>query len=121
MKGHRDLIVWQKAIRLVKEVYRVRRDFPEEETDGLTNQLRRAAVSIPSVLSEGHDRFSRKEFPHSISHARGSLLEVETQLEIAQDLGYLTGRNVDELLAETSEIARLLNGLRAWTERAADP
>lgn len=117
MKGHRDLVAWQKAMRLVKEVYRVTRHFPKEEIYGLTNQLRRAAVSVPSNLAEGHGRFSRKEFRQFIGHARGSLLEVETQLEIARDLGYLNGANASELLAETGEIGRVLNGLKAWTEK----
>ena len=116
MRGHRDLVVWQKAMQLVRDIYRVTREFPRDEIYGLTNQLRRAAVSVPSNLAEGHGRFSRKEFRQFIGRARGSLLEVETQLEIARDLGYLNSTAARELLAQASEIARLLHGLKAWTE-----
>jgi|SRR5208283_4051798 len=116
MRGHRDLVAWQKAMKLVKDVYRLTREFPKEEIYGLTNQLRRAAVSVPSNLAEGHGRFSRKEFRQFIGRARGSLLEVETQLEISRDLGYLNDRAAGELLAQASEIGRVLNGLKAWTE-----
>jgi len=91
MRGHRDLVAWQKAMKLVRDLYRVTREFPKEEIYGLTSRLRRAAVSVPSNLAEGHGRFSRKEFRQFIGRARGSLLEVETQLEIARDLGYLNG------------------------------
>ena len=118
MKGHRDLVAWQKAMKLVKEIYRVTRDFPRDEIYGLTNQIRRAAVSVPSNLAEGHGRFSRKEFRQFIGRARGSLLEVETQLEIARDLGYLNDSAASELLAQASEVARVLNGLKAWSEKA---
>ena len=118
MRGHRDLVVWQKSMQLVRDIYRVTREFPKDEIYGLTNQLRRAAVSVPSNLAEGHGRFSRKEFRQFIGRARGSLLEVETQLEIARDLGYLNNTTAHELLAQASEIARLLNGLKAWTEAA---
>lgn len=86
MKGHRDLVAWQKGMRLVKDVYRVTRNFPREEVYGLTNQLRRAAVSVPSNLAEGHGRLSRKEFRQFIGCARGSLLELETQLELRETL-----------------------------------
>ena len=82
MKGHRDLIAWQKAMALVTEVYK-------DELYGLTSQLRRSAVSVPSNLAEGHGRNSRKEFHQFVGQVRGSLVEVETQLEIAMNLGYL--------------------------------
>jgi len=117
MQGHRDLVAWQKAMKLVKDIYRATREFPKEETYGPTNQLRRAAVSVPSNLAEGHGRFSRKEFRQFIGCARGSLLEVETQLEIARDLGYLDSSAAAELLEQASEVARVLNGLKAWSER----
>ncbi|HYX70597.1 MAG TPA: four helix bundle protein [Terriglobales bacterium] len=119
------MIAWQKAMGLVKEIYRATRAFPKEELYGLTSQLRRAAISVPSNLAEGHGRASRKEFHLFIGHARGSLLEIETQLEIARDLGYLAASDAAELLAKASEVARVVNGLRAWSEsevgaRAAD-
>lgn len=120
MRGHRDLVAWQKAMELVKEIYRVTHAFPKEELYGLTSQLRRAAVSIPSNLAEGHGRASRREFHVFIGHARGSLLEIETQLEIARDLGYLPAQEASKLLAQASEVGRVLNGLRAWSESKAE-
>lgn len=117
-KGHRDLVAWQKAMKLVSEIYRATRGFPKEEIYGLTVQLRRAAVSVPSNLAEGRGRTSRREFHQFVSQARGSLTEVETQLEIAQDLGYLDEAAAVDLLKKASEIARMLNGLLVWSERS---
>ncbi len=110
-KSYRDLIAWQKAIQLVTDIYKVTRQFPKEEIYGLTSQLRRAAVSIPSNIAEGQSRLSKPEFRNFLSHARGSLVEVETQLLIAQNLGYLTKPVADQLLNQTTEVARILNGL----------
>lgn len=118
VRGHRDLVAWQKGMQLVKDIYRVTQDFPREEIYGLTSQLRRAAVSVPSNVAEGHGRNSRREFHQFFGHARGSLLEIETQLEIARDLGYLPVSAAAELLAEASEVGRVLNGLRAWCASA---
>jgi len=120
MKGHRDLIVWQKAMELVTEVYRVTRTFPKEELYGLSSQIRRSAVSVPSNLAEGHGRNSRKEFHQFVGQARGSLVELETQLEIALNLGYLRRDVADVLLTRASEVGRLVNGLRDWTASRAD-
>lgn len=117
MQGHRDLIAWQKAVQLVTEIYRITRAFPRDELYGLTNQIRRAAVSVPSNLAEGHGRNSRKEFHQFVGHARGSLLEVETQLEIARNLGYLSESDAAILLASASEVGRVINGLRVWSEK----
>ncbi|HVP42827.1 MAG TPA: four helix bundle protein [Terriglobales bacterium] len=119
MKGHRDLLVWQKSMALVTDIYRVTQSFPQCELYGLTNQIRRAAVSVPSNLAEGHGRTSRKEFHRFVGQARGSLTEVETQLEIARNLNYLTEDNARELLDRASEVARMLNGLKAWCESAS--
>jgi len=116
MKGHRDLVVWQKAMDLVTEIYRVTRGFPKDELYGLTSQLRRAAISVPSNLAEGHGRNSRKEFHHFLGQARGSLTELETQLEIARNLGYLKEHEASVLLAQSAEIGRMLNGLRVWAQ-----
>jgi len=77
-ESYRELIAWQKAIRLVTEIYQATRQFPRDELYGLTSQLRRAAVSVPSNIAEGQARFSRKEFHHFLSQARGSLVEIET-------------------------------------------
>ncbi len=116
MKGHRDLLVWQKSMALVTDIYRVTQTFPQNELYGLTNQIRRAAVSVPSNLAEGHGRTSRKEFRRFVGQARGSLTEVETQLEIARNLNYLPEDKARELLDRASEVARMLNGLKAWCE-----
>jgi len=118
MRGHRDLVAWQKGMELVKDIYGVTRDFPRDETYGLTSQLRRAAVSVPSNLAEGHGRNSRREFYQFVGHARGSLLEVETQIEIARDLGYVSLPVAKNLLAKTDELGRVLSGLRTWCSSA---
>ena len=105
----RDLLVWQKAIAFVTEIYRNTQAFPKEELYGLTSQIRRAAVSIPSNIAEGQGRLTRGEFRQFLGHAKGSLAEVETQLIIAHNLGYLI--DVEPLLQSLHEIARMLNGL----------
>jgi four helix bundle protein len=88
---YRDLIVWQKAIDLVEDVYQVTARFPREELYGLTIQLRRAAVSIPSNVAEGHGRASTRDFLHFLSISHGSLKEVETQIIVAERLKYIDG------------------------------
>src|SRR5512141_1943536 len=89
VRSYRDLIAWQKAIALVTEIYRSTHHFPDHERFGLTSQLRRVAVSVPSNVAEGQGRQSTGEFKQFLGHARGSLLEVETQVFIAENLGYL--------------------------------
>ena len=118
-RSYRDLIAWQKAMRFVVEIYSVTQQFPREERYGITNQLRRAAVSVPSNIAEGQARFSQKEFHHFLSQARGSLVEVETQLLIARDLKYLSNSRADVLLAGADELGRVLNGLIASTKSRA--
>ncbi|HVI10140.1 MAG TPA: four helix bundle protein [Candidatus Binatia bacterium] len=87
--SYRDLIAWQKAMVLVTEIYKVTGNFPREEQYGLTNKLRRAAVSVPSNIAEGQACFSPKKFRQFLSHARGSLVEIETQISIAVNLALL--------------------------------
>src|SRR5689334_7896665 len=89
VKKYSDLIVWQKAMDFAELVYAATQSWPRDELYGLTSQVRRAAVSVPSNIAEGQGRLSTKEFIHHISIARGSLLEVETQLLLAQRLGYI--------------------------------
>jgi len=120
MRGHRDLVVWQKAMILVTDIYHATREFPKDEIYGLSAQLCRAAVSVPSNLAEGHGSSSRREFHQFIGNARGSLTEVETQIEIAKNLGYLKEASAAKLLSKASEVARMLNGLRKWSETAYD-
>jgi four helix bundle protein len=111
LKSYRELETWQIAMELVAEVYRVTKLFPKEEIYGLTNQLRRAAVSVPSNIAEGQGRDSTKEFLHHLSMAHGSLCELETQLLIAQRLEYLTQEDTNRLALLAASVGRLINGL----------
>ena len=108
---YRDLIAWQKAMDLVEMVYRATKLFPKEELYGLTSQVRKAAVSVPSNIAEGQGRGSSKVFHHFLSIANGSLLEVETQVTIAQRLGYIDHDQVQPILALSNEITRIIYGL----------
>jgi four helix bundle protein len=107
----RDIKAWHKAIELVVEIYSSTRSFPREEVYGLANQLRRAAVSVPSNIAEGKGRCTDKEFLLFLHHARGSVFEVETQLAIGGRLGYLTQADEQRIRTQAGEIARMLNGL----------
>jgi four helix bundle protein len=111
IKHYSELIVWQKAMALVEKIYQATQNFPKEELYGLTGQLRRAAISIPSNIAEGQGRRSTNEFLHHLSISYGSLMEAETQLQIAMRLGYLSKETTSEILERAAEIARLLNGL----------
>ena len=107
----RDLRVWQDAMKLTAEIYEATVSFPRHEVYGLAQQIRRAAVSIPSNIAEGKGHKSNKEFCHFLFHARGSLLEVETQLMIAQELGYLPSDDGRRLAAIAEKVGRALSGL----------
>jgi four helix bundle protein len=107
----RDLVVWQKSVDLVTEIYRLSKKFPKDEVFGLTSQIRRAAVSIPSNIAEGRGKSSKGEFQQFLHHAMGSLAEVETQIVIAQNLGYLNAAEVEPVMEIIAEVGRLLNGL----------
>ncbi len=109
--SYKELIVWQKAIAMVTEVYRNTQMFPKQETYGLTSQVRRSAVSVASNIAEGQGRLSRREFRHFLGTARGSLIEMETQIVIAGNLGYLSQANVQTLMTQSGEVSRLLHGL----------
>jgi four helix bundle protein len=108
---YKDLIAWQKAMDLVSVLYDATDDFPKRETYSLTDQMRRAAVSIPSNIAEGQAHFSRREFRHFLRHSCGSLAELETQVLIAQRRNYLTESQTTELLKRTHEVGRILSGL----------
>ena len=109
MKSHRDLDVWKQSIGLVREIYMVTKMFPLEERYCLTNQMRRAAVSVPSNIAEGAARDSLKEFKRFLAISRGSLAELETQLLIAADLGYL--ECCDTISQKIELIRKMLHGL----------
>src|SRR5271170_1078987 len=111
--SYRDLVAWKKAMALVLAVYRCTQAFPRIETYGLTSQLRRAVVSVPSNIAEGQARLSTGEFRQFLGNARGSLVEVETQILVARDLGYLEQNQSDSLLTAAAEVGRILNGLLA--------
>ncbi len=111
--SYKDLVAWKKAMELVTEVYRTTERFPKEEIYGLTSQLRRAAVSIPCNIAEGQGRLTKGEFQQFLGYARGSLLEMETQLVIASNLGYLQDNQASKLLNLSAEVGRILNGLLA--------
>jgi four helix bundle protein len=111
VRSYRDLLVWKKSMSLVMDVYRSTRSFPGTETYGLISQLRRAVVSVPSNIAEGQGRLSTGEFKHFLGQARGSLMEVETQILIAQELGYLAPNDSEDLLGVAGEVGRILNGL----------
>ena len=108
---YQDLKVWHKAISLIEIVYQVSKSFPSTETFGLTNQIRRAAISIASNIAEGAARRSQREFSQFISIALGSLAEVETQLIIANRLGYCESKNLTTGIDVASEVGKMLHGL----------
>lgn len=112
-RSYKDLVAWQKAMELVTATYRVSARFPEEEVFGLTSQLRRGAVSIPSNIAEGQGRLSQKEFRYFLGQARGSLMEVETQLQIALNLTYAQKADIEQTMEMCAEVGRILNGLLA--------
>ena len=101
---YKELAAWQKSMDLVRKVYRCMRSFPREEMFGLSSQMRRAAVSVPSNIAEGKGRYSRKELIQFLYKARGSLLELETQIIIARDLDYMNDATTRSLSATTLEV-----------------
>jgi four helix bundle protein len=113
VRDYTELIAWKKAMAFVTDIYKISENFPSRELYGLSSQLRRAAVSIPSNIAEGQGRRSTKEFKHFLSNAQGSLCEVETQVRIAGNLGYISQQTVEELLDKAGEIGRILHGLQA--------
>lgn len=111
IRSHRDLIVWQRGMDLVVAVYDLCKNFPKDETYGLTSQIRRAAVSIPANIAEGQGRRLPGEFTQFLAHARGSLLELDTHLELAMRLGYINETQHFSVQRRIDEVGRLLNGL----------
>jgi four helix bundle protein len=107
----KDLIVWQKAMDLVTDVYRVTENFPKREVYSLTDQIQRAAVSVPSNIAEGQAHFSKAEFLHFLRHVSGSLAELETQVLLAERLEYTEHDQAQTLLKQVVEVGKLLNGL----------
>jgi len=115
--GHKDLQAWQLAMDFVVAIYTMTITFPRDELYGLVAQLRRAAVSIPSNIAEGYGRHSAKELHRFINNALGSLLEVETQIELSQRLNYISSHIAVRLLQQSNRLKQVLQGLRAWAEK----
>ena len=110
-KNHKELLVWQKAMQLVVDIYNLIRLLPKEETYGLSDQMRRAAISIPSNIAEGNARSSQKDMVHFLYIAQGSRAELETQLELCELIGYISKDRLEPVLMQTQEIGRMLSGL----------
>jgi carbamoyl-phosphate synthase large subunit len=111
-KHYKELLVWQKGMNLAKLVYKLTVRFPSEERYGLTSQLRRAAVSVPSNIAEGQARHGTKEFLLFLSHAEGSLAELETQLLLSVELGFAQQTEVEPYLREIDELQKMLVSLK---------
>jgi four helix bundle protein len=112
-RHYRDLATWQKAIELAKSVYRETQALPKSEMYGLQAQIRRAAFSIPSNIAEGHGRLNDGHFRQFLANARGSLFELQTQLELASDFKFIAQSKSEALIKQGDEVARIINGLLA--------
>ena len=110
--SYRDLLVWQKGVRLAKTIYKLSAAFPGDERFGLVSQMRRAAVSIPSNIAEGQARRGRKEFAQFLSHAEGSLAELDTQLVLAVELGHCSAAEAELSQSSIVELQKMITGLR---------
>jgi four helix bundle protein len=111
MSHFRKILVWQKSISLVTKIYKITRTFPKEETFGLTSQIRRSSVSIPSNIAEGSGRESNKDFLRFLYISLGSLFEMQTQLEIAKNIIYINEEEFNLLYEDSREIERMLASL----------
>lgn len=108
MKTIRDLLIWQKAMSLVTKTYQITQKFPKEELFGLTSQIRRSAISLPSNIAEGYGRDSNKEYLRFIKIVIGSLFEFQTQIEIAKNINYLNENEFKNLYEETRELEAMI-------------
>src|SRR5262245_62963 len=120
IESYRDLKVWRTAMDLTVEVYRLTSAFPTDERFGLTAQLRRAAISVASNIGEGHGRTHRGEDLHHVSIARGSTIEVEVQLTIAERLGYIAGNELTTARDQCDAICRMLTNLKRSLMKSRD-
>jgi four helix bundle protein len=118
-QSYRELIAWQKAMSFVMDIYKTTRSYPRDETFGLASLTRRAAVAIPTNIAEGQARYSANDFFYFLGRARGALVEVETQLMIAQNLGYIVPEEAQQVLDKAAELGKILNGLIASIRPAA--
>jgi len=121
VQSYRDLILWRKALDLVEAVYAITHGWPKDEAYGLTSQVRRAVVSIPANVAEGYGRQSKRDFLRFLAIANGSLLELETRLFIAHRLGYIAQEVRDQLLGQTAETSRVLQGFVRHLRASLEP
>ena len=119
INSYRDLLVWQKGMTLAKMVYKLTARFPDSEKFGLVNQMRRAVVSVPSNIAEGQARQGKREFIQFLSHAEGSLAELDTQLLLAVELGHCSGSDGEPLLSLITELQKMMIALRLKLSRLA--
>ena len=112
-KNYRGLFVWQAAMSLAEKAYAATKRFPRSERYGLSSQLQRAAISVPSNIAEGHGRYSKGDFSRFLAIAQGSLAELETQVLLAQRLDYLDGKAANDLMSQADKIGRMLRSLRS--------
>jgi len=112
IRSYRDLLIWQKGMALAKQIYAMTRTFPGDERFGLTAQMRRAVVSVPSNIAEGQARHGQREFIQFLSHAEGSLAELDTQLALAVELGYCRPSDADTSVATITELQKMMASLR---------
>ncbi len=117
---YKDLLVWQESRILTKQVYLLSEKFPKEEIFGLTNQIRRASVSIPSNIAEGYNRYSDKEFLHFLKIAKGSTAEVETQILLSMDLCYINIKDGEQILSQIGKVLRMLGSLIATVKNRSE-
>ncbi len=111
MKSYRDLIVWNKSMSLVILIYTVLKKFPDEEKFGLVSQIKRSSVSVPSNIAEGYGRNYTKDYSRFLQIARGSLYEMQTQIEISKNLNFISEKDVKEIFDLTLEVEKMLNSL----------
>ncbi len=111
MKSYRDLIVWNKSMFLVTSIYTILKKFPDDEKFGLVSQIKRSSVSIPSNIAEGYGRNYSKDYARFLQIARGSLYEMQTQIEISKNLNFISDRDIKEIFDLTLEIEKMLNSL----------
>ena len=118
LKNYKELKVWQQSYALCLEVYRLTKEFPKEELYGLTSQARRSAVSIPSNIAEGYGRRTKPDYIRSLYIAYGSVCELETQILLSGDLGYIQAKDKDMLEQKVREVERMLKGLISALEKS---
>jgi len=119
-KSFRDLHVWRRGIELTEAIYRVTATFPKQEMYGLSSQLQRAAVSVPANTAEGHGRDSTREYLHHLSYSMGSIAELETLLEIALRLKYVSSAAMSEIVQETTALGKMIRAIQKALRNPAD-